>query len=415
MPADLATKRDEVSLFSPDEVEKMDAMSADLATERDKVSLFSPDEVEKIDAMSADLATEREAIGAVGACLFRPTRLFRFLDANEGVFEDAVAQFREMLHVQEEAGIPELRKEVEGKPWAPESLPSGSEKLFRLIKADMWGFTPDGDMLMVQCDGQAQLDEISKIPDEDIFSAFYFMMELRQDHLDRLSEESQKVCKVFQIRDLSGLSLIKVTGNAFILNRMKAIMETSRTVYPENVRKVVLLNAPTGFDMLWSLLKPVMSQRMQNKVLFLSTAKIGELVALAGPKTLEVLSNLRGDLAHPGLDGADIFVDIVAGDAAYALVRLAQGSSAEWSFFVGPEELDIDFSAVFFPDASCESATADPAVASSVCAHDLERVTGAVSGSFHAEASGVLWVTWSNEHSWFRGKRIEGIHGLEIF
>jgi len=216
---------------------------------------------------------------------------------------------------------------------------------------------------------------------------------------DRLADEQERLAKVVQIRDLSGLSISTVVGSAPIMGRITAVMTNSLDAYPETIRTVFVINAPSGFELFWALVSPLMSQRTQDKVKFVDLERAREIVAVAGNGFLEALGRLRAVSTN-----AQDHLDIAAGASAYGLARVAEGSSSKWSFFIDPEDTDFNFSVVFFPD--------DPK-ASSFDIPSSDCLLGCVSGSFDSEESGVLWATWSNTY-WLYSKAIKDIKGFVV-
>lgn len=359
--------------------------------------LCSPEEALLLSALTSELADDQAAAGEEGAHLFKASRLLRFLQGSEGSTEAAAAQFRAMLTFREANDVASLRSQVVGKPWAPESAPC-VQKLCQVAAVSMWTFTQDGDILSVHCDGRASLDKINEMTDEEIFTMDNTMMELRQEHLDKISEESGKLAKVVQVRDLSALGLVMIISNALMISRIQQIMKNSLSCYPETLRRVLLLDAPTGFATLWALLSPLLNERVQSKIRFLSIADICEIVDLAGASCIEELAGLRGPR------GIEDSLEIAAGGTAYGWTRVEEGSRLEWRFVV--KDMDISFHLWFF---SFEAHVTPKEVQSA------ERLCGAVTGDFEAECGGLLWATWSNQYSWMNGKSIEEISGFTLW
>ncbi|CAK0840607.1 unnamed protein product [Prorocentrum cordatum] len=208
--------------------------------------------------------------GAEGEYLFQRTRLMRFVLANEGSVEDAAAQFRRMLQWRREANIAQIRANVKGRPWAAESVP-GLDRLLgfmwrgRRVVMDLWGTTPTGDLLMVQCDGLTQFSGMSEVTDEELNESLYSMLELRQEHLDRMSEEQGRLVMVVQVRDLSGMAIMSLLSNARLIGQLQSVIKNGMDAYPECSKNTVLLNAPSSFEALMALVRPITSARAQAR------------------------------------------------------------------------------------------------------------------------------------------------------
>lgn len=358
--------------------------------------MFSEEDVAQIGELTAELERERAALGDAGAFLFRKSRLHRFLQGNDGFVEAAAAQFRTMLRHREEAGLEGLRAAIEGKPWAPESAPVVS-RFCSTMCGDIWQSTPEGDILMVTCDGRVSWDDVAAMEDGEIYTADNTMMELRQESLDARSEEQHRIAKVVQVRDLSGLGLASLVSNATMMHRLKTIVSASLTSYPETLRTVIILNAPSTFGTVWSIVSPLLDERVQAKVKFLELESVQDIIDVAGLAAVEILGRLRGRSALES-------IDIVAGDIAYGCYSLKAGQALDWTFTV--VDMDIEFSLVFFPRSP--GSASKPVVAAA-------RVCGSQSGQYVADDAGFLWATWSNQHSWINPKTIAAISGFCVW
>eukprot|EP00929_Paragymnodinium_shiwhaense_P042890 TRINITY_DN22129_c0_g1_i2.p1 TRINITY_DN22129_c0_g1~~TRINITY_DN22129_c0_g1_i2.p1 ORF type:complete len:356 (+),score=96.08 TRINITY_DN22129_c0_g1_i2:86-1153(+) len=352
--------------------------------------MLSANVEEKVKALAAAVDAEKSA---ANEHLFRPARLARFVENSNLDVVDAEKQFRAMLNWRVEVGMDELRQALEGKPWAVDSVEFLSEWC-QIVPQDVFGYTAQGDMMALQCDGAVNLARLDAMSDEKLQKLLYQMMELRADTLDRRSEELQRLAKVVQIRDLSKLVLQSILGNVRLIGRLQRLMRVSLGSYPETIGKVVLLSPPMGFEALYALLTPLMSERVREKVLVFGVDKIVELFKLVGCDGLVRLAKLRS------IGNA---CDVAAGYSAVGYAPVKAGEKLEWSFAVAPSGLDIGFKLQFLPAAAGSSI---------LDLQPLKMVDGACSGSYEAEADGILWCTWSNEHSWLRGKRIEVAQGL---
>lgn len=348
------------------------------------------------------VAPEREA--GAPEYLFGQPRLQRFLQGNENKVQEAAEHFRKMVEWRREAGMAERRKLVEGKPWDPDVVP-GLRPLLQILSADVGSHTPDGDLIWVQCDGLARLDRLMEVTDEDLFSTLFLMCELRQDHLDRLSEKSGQLRQAIQVRDLAGLSVTGLLRNRAVMGRLQSVLKVVNVAYPETLRKLVLMNLPTGFGLLWAALKPLLNARIQQKFIFLGGEDpISQLHALAGNRCLEALVRARltargggGSAASAGAVASEL--EVPAGSSEYSCLRMERGDLAEWSFRVGGGK-GLRFAVQFYNDSagSPSSTVLPPAV-----------VASTASGTHRAMQSGLLWFTWSNLGAFSGSKRVEGL------
>jgi len=312
-------------------------------------------------------------------------RLQRFLLGNNGDIQEAVAHFRKMIQWRQEADMEKRREQLEGRDWDPDIIP-GLNHLLGLMAADCRSSTDEGDLLWVQCDGLAHLDRIMDVSDEDLFNTLFLMCESREDHLDRASELSGQLRQVIQVRDLSGLSVTGVLRNHAVMGRLQQVMKVGNLAYPETLKKMVLLNLPAGFGLLWRALKPLLNPRTLNKFVFLSSEDpISELVKIGGSRLPEALVRAR-QVTYPACRRFEIH----SGSTEYACLRLPTGGEAKWSFRQRAGH-GLQFSVRYYTDD--HHLSIEEVQAPRTC-------TGSMRGKFVAERSGLLWLTWVNPGGW---------------
>lgn len=339
------------------------------------------------DELRRRLAEERESLGPQGEHLFSDGRLQRFLEGNDGDVEEAVAHFRRMLQVRREARMEEeIRPLVEGKPFKSESL-DGMQRFFDLMATTVGGYTPDGHMIMVFCDGKVRINEVMATPEDELFQCMLGMCDLREDHMDQRSYERSKLMKVFQIRDLSGLSIAKIARDAIVMQRVSKVTKTISTAYPETVHRVLVINVPRSFSILWRVMGPLFNSRTREKMLFAEDDFLPQLAMMAGSAGFEALARARRDV--PAERYASF--EVRSGAMACASQKLGPAEQASWSFEVGTETTTVSLLVIFCPDGQ------NPV---------LEYVTGPtdergeVQGRYAAKSDGVLFFSWMNPSSW---------------
>merc|ERR1712224_403093 len=123
--------------------------------------------------------------------------------------------------------------------------------------------------------------------DAELYEVDATMMELRQEALDRRTDEQDKLVKVVQLRDLSCLGVAKLAGNAMMMNRLRKIVNNSLVAYPETLQQVLLLNAPSAFSGVWNIVSPLLNARVQSKVKFLHPGNLQEIIDAAGLASIE--------------------------------------------------------------------------------------------------------------------------------
>lgn len=85
-----------------------------------------------------------------------------------------------------------------------------------------------------------------------------------------------QICTTFTILDLKGVGLRHLTGETKrILNK---IVDIDSNNYPETLGQTLIINAPSVFKMLWSVVKPMLDVRTQAKVKVASSNYMPELL-----------------------------------------------------------------------------------------------------------------------------------------
>merc|ERR1719336_2365124 len=156
--------------------------------------------------------------------------------------------------------------------------------------------------------------------------------------------------------------------------------------YPETISTVVILNVPAAFNMLWAIISPKFHPRMRRKINLFGSDWLTEFARGVGTTGLEVA--VRAWHGGP----CDYDIEMKSGAHENRCCRLAAGEAAEWSFTIAADGAKggLHFSVYFIDDGS--------STVSNVQAPDVKE--GAVRGHYQADASGLLWLAWSNPSGW---------------
>merc|ERR1719343_1976921 len=174
------------------------------------------------------------------------------------------------------------------------------------------------------------------------------MCELRQDHLDQISERTGRLARTMQVRDLAGMSIQNVLKNRVVMARLRKVLSTVNTAFPECVNKIVLMNVPSGFNLLWAALRPLINARIAEKVKFCDgAAYLQEVRDLLGIPGLEALVRAR----HQAPDGTIPAegLEVIPGGKEYLCQRLTAGQEARWNFEVPRDTGALQFKVDFVP------------------------------------------------------------------
>lgn len=347
------------------------------------------------EALLEKLASERDVAPSY---LFEWPRLHRFILGNDHCIPDAAAQFRKMLKWRVEVGMEMRRPLILGKPWHPDSVP-GLARLFRTTCADAGTHLADGSLLWLQCDGRANLEEIRTVSEVELFDTMHLMCELREEHLDKLSVKHGRLMRTVQVRDLWGLSIPNLIKDRALMAKLKKVMSVVPMAFPETLSTIVILNVPVGFNLLWSIISPMFHPRMRRKLHILRSDFLEELAQLLGTRGLEaIVHHWRRD---KGIDE----VEVKSGCREYMCLRIQRGEVGEWSFNVGPKGgSGLHFGVSFIGDEDSIVRVVKAPVSKA----------GAVLGHYRVEASGLLWLSWSNPGGWARRAAPQSAFELQL-
>ncbi|CAK9046039.1 unnamed protein product [Durusdinium trenchii] len=315
----------------------------------------------------------------------------RFLQANKGSVEEAAAHFRRMLAWYREADIGKTCFDVEGKEWSADFVEGGRE-LLHMMCIDVCMQAADGTMLWVHRDGLIQFDEIMGLPDEDFILRMCLLCESMQIYLDHRSEETGRLVKMIQVRDLKGFNITEVLWNPAAMKRFVDAAAILETAYPETLAQMIIVNPPSGFNLLWMAMQPMLSQRMREKI------KEKFLLISDGvfqfPQLLAVITGtaaLKG-LTDSGSNGVGLGT-FSPGQSRFRYRVLPPGGQAQWSFQIGPGG-SLQLQVIIF---EFEDGRSSPVIHQ---VFPMQAVSGAVSGHCGPLGlSGLLWFTWYND-SW---------------
>jgi 23S rRNA A2030 N6-methylase RlmJ len=89
-------------------------------------------------------------------------------------------------------------------------------------------------------------------------------MENKFAQLNRLSKQHDRLVGSVKIMDLDGLSSKHLTNTG--RNYLTAAIHISQAHYPEMLNKLIIINTPWVFNMIWAIVKPWLHERTLAKV-----------------------------------------------------------------------------------------------------------------------------------------------------
>jgi len=248
--------------------------------------------------VEADIAAYESEVGHnLPADLKADLRLARFMDAYSHDVEAAAKAYRDMLQWRKDQEVEKLRKEHLGEMAAlhQKSLPHW-EEIRNAGEYGPWmlaGKSHHGDIVHLEAIGASDPTALmEKVPEEKIVEHYIGFFEIRAKLLDELSEESGRIVRTVQIRDLSrfGMGLIK---HASAMKMLSAVMKLGSANYPESSSRVIFIHTPNSFYPFWKAASMVLRKRTLDKVLFLGSDYHRELLKLVEPRVVHRMEKMQ--------------------------------------------------------------------------------------------------------------------------
>jgi len=95
---------------------------------------------------------------------------------------------------------------------------------------------------------------------DDVLRHYIYITEFIWKHLDLREDEG----KLFTVMDLKGISMSDLRGDVVTFLRKAANLISEH--YPERSFKIVVINSPTWFNMIWKIISPILSPATRAKV-----------------------------------------------------------------------------------------------------------------------------------------------------
>eukprot|EP01065_Artemidia_motanka_P033249 TRINITY_DN4021_c1_g2_i1.p1 TRINITY_DN4021_c1_g2~~TRINITY_DN4021_c1_g2_i1.p1 ORF type:complete len:410 (+),score=129.71 TRINITY_DN4021_c1_g2_i1:74-1231(+) len=249
--------------------------------------------------------------------------------------------------------------------------------------------------------GRADLEKLGEtVPLDDFKKYMIHVMEYRLKVMEDRTAGG-RICRWVDVHDLHCPRGLVSTFSSKNIGFFRWWVSSLAPHYPEQVRKVFVVNVPGVFHGGWRMAKTWLPKRTLEKTAILPT-DFRELREMVEPEGLPI----HLGLSSPGGDSAQSFegpgqgsVQIPRGKGVEVTVPLRESEEAQWQFYVKAH--DVGFSASF---ASGEPGSPLSPV---TAAGRHGAAAGKVEGEFKAPSDGVLCLKWDNSFSWARGKTVE--------
>jgi len=364
-------------------------------------ALFEPHEYQAMQKLIAKLDQNNINPDTWSDYQFRKDKfLIRFLKANKCDVDKTYNQFVKFVEWRKANNVDRVLWEKENDP--------NLQKVNEVWPVTLHKTDNEGIPVLYEKIGPADVKGMFQAyPDLNIWIRNHILMHEETNHLI-LTEYTSVLDKPYQgiifIEDLKGLSWHHWYTPA--IHVMKAVSEIDTLYYPNAVRKLYIINAPSIFTWMWKLVKPWLDPATANTMVILGSnfyeVLSKEIPAENFPK------EYGGRCECPGgcLPKAGPFNGVVGDDTVNAHVPrhgvldvpfiVESDCTLKWEFHT--REYDIGFGLFYEADDGKQTAVIPVTRYNS----HQQKVTG----WFKAPQSGTYVLHWDNKYSLMRGKEL---------
>lgn len=325
--------------------------------------------------------------------------LLRFLAGYSFNLERASKHLESTLQWRTKEGIDSFRSEARkmdqwAMPWA--------NKIFKFFPHMIhYSFCRDGSPLSIdRCGLIDPVGLTNNVKLEEMKEYQLYHLEHKLHMLNKLSLANDKLICGSKIVDFTGLTIGKAL-HVGGLQYLKMILGTAQTHYPEMLDKLIIVNAPSAFNVLWKVITPILSKRTQSKITVLGKNYQDQLLSHVDHRQLP--SWLGGSKSNDPLSESDPhrgFCNYFVGPRTIEKRNfdLRIGERALWEIEMEKNNrVNVD---VVFRNEDVEKALESASFLSQ------ENQLLRVSGEFLAEQEGKVILNFDNSGSRFVGKNV---------
>mmetsp|Transcript_15199 Transcript_15199/g.34661 ORF Transcript_15199/g.34661 Transcript_15199/m.34661 type:complete len:432 (+) Transcript_15199:337-1632(+) len=414
----------------------------------DDDSFQNTEEAALIESLRATFSDELAALKAAGddfphttGDLFM-TRVVRGMDRDINL---ASQWFRKYLEIRKEHGFNALYRKLQssGSKWRGPDMPH-ADKILPLYNVHFDEETlqaTNGHLIWYDSVGDLASEELLKHTEEfkDFVKA---MLEGRAVVVDRMSREQGMLVKTIRILDVQGLNPWTLNRDLFKLFKSWVFPLVQQTSI-EIVHRVFVINAAWFPAKLYTLLKPIVPERIQGRVRLLGKDYLNnaELTQLIPPATLQKLTATRRVDGNNDDDALEVSKQVIkAGQAMTKTLQAKVGQEVKWEFRLGApseaakggvdrspspterapqargmlgnlldrglgEATDVMFGVSLWFDQESSKSEEDAVEELVLLApKQVDAKAGLVTGCITVPRAGELVLMWSNKSSWVRAK-----------
>lgn len=227
---------------------------------------------DKVDAFLALVGEDTLDKSMVGQGKLRDVWILRFLIGFKWKVAECAEKFKTMIAYRVQFGCDDVRKKMEAGQVKPSDFPgyaehhAGYECSFDLCS----GRTRTGAPISIECTPKFDFASLFAI---DLRTQDLYMMYTFEWHfylIDMLYLKTGQLFGYVKIFDLDGCKMSQVSvvnqWRAHSIDRQKRLRINVLECYPECYSKVLVVNAPSFFAVLWKMVKPFLPARTADKV-----------------------------------------------------------------------------------------------------------------------------------------------------
>lgn len=235
----------------------------------------------------------------------------------------------------------------------------------------------------------------------EVFAAFMVgIFEHRSMLLHKMSIEQHRMMKVLDIRDLTDVGVTEIFSKVVpILKQIKGVLAVVQDFYPEVIHKAVVINAPSTFANVFSIVAVLLNERMKSKISILGpTTPFPEVAAHFSSSGMREWLGYRPPYQDPVPERPSSEFEEVAVAASsmtwHHFWLPAAGASCVWLAKVAAKNIRV---AAYFLQEGKELQLVSEVKVEAGEDH---------SGRFEAPSPGCFVLVLDNASSWFTGKDV---------
>ncbi|CEO96221.1 hypothetical protein PBRA_004892 [Plasmodiophora brassicae] len=330
---------------------------------------------------------------------------YRFMKAFKFNLDEAIAHLEATIAWKASIGYEAIAASVRDlDPNDLEKFPHGEMIQRYFPQCPRYSMDLDGNPVDVSCPGMI-------IPNEFCAHVTVEQMEAFQVHLvanlsqwlGARSHERGVVVRMTRIIDIQGLSMKHLTTLLPTLRRSMAVAQAN---FVEHMARAIVINAPSMFNYIWAIVKPLLNERTQQKVIIVGSDYRATLLKYIAPDQLPECYGgtcKRVPFTHFDHDAGFENSVVAAGGSVQKTIDVGPGMLLEWAVRSADKDIGLDVRFV------CNDNAANSPIEEVILPPSrIQSHVSTVRGTWTAPARpGKAVFTFDNSYSMFTSKSIK--------